>query len=101
MSDLNPALLPILKRISHSQLNLKPFEKSRSKSPKIIRFSNISNNLPKLYHHKDVVSYPTVLDLRRSPNKKEGRLSHLVGQENFVLSVKGEGKRDEGRRVSG
>lgn len=94
MSDLKDLYLPILKRISHSHLNLKPFERSRSKSPKIIRFSNLSNNLPKLCLHKDVVSYPTVLDLRRSPNRKEARLSHLVGQENFTLSVKGEGKKD-------
>lgn len=101
MCDPSPACLPILKRISHPQLNLKPFEKSRSKSPKIIRFSNITNNLPKVYHHKEVVSYPTVIDLRRKSHQKQGRLSHLVGQENFTLSVKGEGKKEEGRRVSG
>jgi hypothetical protein len=100
MSELKEYLLPVLKRNSRSNLNFKVFEKGHSKSPKIIRYSKLDNNFPKIGMSRDTSSYRSILDVRRKAEANKERLSHRADLVNLDLSVRGFVQEDTVKRVS-
>lgn len=88
LDDFKEHYLPILKRNSNSTLNFKVFERAHSKEPKLVRYSKMDNNLPKIGTIRDVSSHRNLFDVKKKADLNDERPTHRLGKENAEMQRK-------------
>ena len=83
MNELKTSYLPILKRSSNSNINLRVFEKAHSKQPKRVRCSKVDSNMPKIGTTREYSSHRHLFDTRKIMNSREDKVSHVLDKENM------------------